>query len=72
MEARKRMIQKKIEERITTGAEREQYARTKIRLELLEKAEAGDVEGIKEMLTMIADEAEKSKSKPRFSTLRKD
>lgn len=33
--------------------------------ELVQKAEQGDVEGIKEMLKMIADEAEKSSTKPR-------
>lgn len=67
MEARKRMIQRKIEERITTSAERELFARAKIRAELVEKAEAGDVDGIKQMLTMIAEEADMTSSKPRAS-----
>ena len=65
MESRRRTIQMRIEERIKTSAEREQYARAKIRFELIEKAQAGDVDGIKEMLQMIADEAVKSNSKPR-------
>ncbi len=54
-----------IEQRIRTAAEREEFARHKIRLELIEKAEAGDWDGIKEMLHMIADEAEASDAKPR-------
>ena len=47
------------------GAERDQFAREKIRQELVLKAESGDTDGIKEMLMMIADEAEKSSSRPR-------
>ena len=64
-EKRRREILLKIEERIKTSAEREQFARAKIRQELVQKAEQGDVEGIKEMLKMIADEAEKTGTKPR-------
>ena len=48
------------------GAERDQFAREKIRQELVLKAESGDTDGIKEMLMMIADEAEKSSSRPRY------
>jgi DNA invertase Pin-like site-specific DNA recombinase len=54
-----------IEQRIKTAAEREEYAKQRIRQELAEKAEAGDWDGIREMLLMIADEAEASDSKPR-------
>ena len=64
-EKRRREILLKIEERIKTSAEREQFARAKIRQELVQKAEQGDVEGIKVMLKMIADEAEKTGTKPR-------
>ena len=64
-EKRRREILLKIEERIKTSAEREQFARAKIRQELVQKAEQGDIEGIKEMLKMIADEAEKTGTKPR-------
>ena len=54
-----------LESRIKTSAEREQLARNLIRKELIEKAENGDVDGIKEMLTMIAEEAKKVNSRPR-------
>jgi hypothetical protein len=54
-----------IEQRIRTAAEREEYARQRIRQELVLKAETGDWDGIREMLLMIADEAETSDSKPR-------
>jgi len=64
-ERRRREILLKIEERIKTSAEREQFARAKIRQELVQKAEQGDIEGVKEMLKMIADEAEKTNTKPR-------
>ena len=43
IETRRRMILSKIEERIKTGAEREQFAREKIRQELVMKAEQGDL-----------------------------
>jgi ankyrin repeat protein len=59
MAARKRLILQKIEERIQTSQQREEYARQKIRMELVAKAEAGDVDGVKEVLLMIAEEAEK-------------
>jgi hypothetical protein len=56
-----------LETRIKSSAEREQVARNIIRKELVEKAENGDIEGIKEMLTLIADESKQSNSKPRGS-----
>jgi ankyrin repeat protein len=56
-----------LETRIKTSAEREQVARNIIRKELVEKAENGDLEGIKEMLTLIADESKQTNSKPRGS-----
>jgi ankyrin repeat protein len=54
-----------LELRIKSSADREALARNIIRKELVEKAENGDLEGIKELLTMISDEASQSKSKPR-------
>ena len=69
IEKRRRVIIANIEARIKTAAEREEFARQKIRIELVEKAEAGDWDGIKEMLTMIADEAEATDSKPRFEVV---
>lgn len=64
-ERRQKEIDERIESRIKTAAERELYAKQKIRQELVHKAEAGDADGIKEMLMMIADEAQKTKTKPR-------
>jgi ankyrin repeat protein len=65
MEARRRVVLAKIEERIKTSAEREQYARAKIRAELVAKAESGDVDAVKEMLLMIAEEVTKTNARPR-------
>ncbi len=65
--ARKRAVIAKIEERIKTAADREFYARAKIREEILEKCENGDVEGVKQILMMAADEAEKTESKARVN-----
>ena len=65
--ARKRAVIAKIEERIKTAADREYYARAKIREEILAKCEAGDADGVKEILMMAADEAEKTESRPRVT-----
>jgi ankyrin repeat protein len=65
MEDRRLTVLSKIEERIKTSAEREQYARNKIRLELVQKADSGDIDGIKDMLEICAEEAEKTKCRPR-------
>jgi ankyrin repeat protein len=54
-----------LEARIKTAAEREFVARDLLRLELVAKAESGDVESIKEMLTTIAEEAAKTDERPR-------
>ena len=47
IETRRRTMLAKMEERIKTSAEREQYAKQQLRQELVQKAEAGDVDGIK-------------------------
>lgn len=65
MQARKRAVLAKLEERIQTSQQREEFARHKIRAELVLKAEAGDVEAVKAILLMVADEAEKSGLRPR-------
>ena len=65
MDLRKRAILQKIEERIKTGAEREAFARAKIRGELVMKAEAGDTDGVREVLLMVAAEAEQTGCRPR-------
>lgn len=67
MAARKRLILSKIEERIQTAQERENFARQKIRLELVAKAQAGDADAVKDILGMIVEEAEKSGGRPRAS-----
>jgi ankyrin repeat protein len=65
--ARRRAVMAKIEERIKTAADREFFARAKIREEILEKCEAGDVDGVREILAMSADEADKTEMKPRVT-----
>jgi ankyrin repeat protein len=65
MEERRRVILANLESRIKTSAEREFYARNLIRKELVEKANNGDMEGIKVILTEVAEEAAKSGGKPR-------
>jgi ankyrin repeat protein len=65
MEQRRRVILANLENRIKTSAEREFYARSLIRKELIEKANNGDVEGIQLILTEVAEEASKSGGKPR-------
>ena len=67
MAARKRLVMQKIEERIQTAQQREEYARQKIRLELVDHAERGDWDGIKEILLMVAEESEKTGGRPRAS-----
>lgn len=65
MEERRRIIMLNLEARIKTSAEREYVARNLLRKELVEKAENGDIEGIKQLLTMVAEEAVQSNCKPR-------
>tara|TARA_A100001015_G_scaffold310979_1_gene413327 strand:- start:6348 stop:8165 length:1818 start_codon:yes stop_codon:yes gene_type:complete len=67
MEKRKREILAKMEERIKTSVEREAYAKQQLRQELVQKAESGDMEGIKMLLEMVADEAEKTGQRPRVN-----
>jgi hypothetical protein len=62
---RQRVILASLESRIKTSAEREFYARNQIRQELVEKANNGDTEGIKLILTEVAAEAAASGGKPR-------
>ena len=65
MKERKRLIEQKIEARLTTAAEREQYAREKIRKELVDLADAGDTAGVEEYLMNLAAEADRHREKPR-------
>jgi len=65
IETRRREMLAKMEERIKTSAEREAYAKQQLRQELVTKAEAGDVDGIKMLLEMTAEEADKTGQRPR-------
>ena len=67
IEIRKRQILAKMEERIKTSVEREAYAKQQLRQELVQKAESGDIDGIKLLLDMVADEAEKTGQRPRVN-----
>lgn len=64
-EARRAKIQQELQERLKTAAQREEYAKSELRKELIGYAEKGDVEQIKRLLTEIAEEAERSNLKPR-------
>ncbi len=65
MDARKRIMLANLESRIRTSAEREQFARNLLRKELVEKAVAGDVAGIRETLELIAEEVARGGGRPR-------
>lgn len=56
MENRKRVMMANLEARIKSSADREAVARNLIRTELVDKANSGDSQGIREMLEMIAQE----------------
>ena len=65
IETRRREMLAKMEERIKTSAEREAYAKMQLRQELITKADAGDVDGIKMLLEITAEEAENTGQRPR-------
>lgn len=62
---RKAEILSKIEERIITTAERENFAKAKLRAELVELTEKADLDGVKRLLNTMAEEAEKTDARPR-------
>ncbi|CAM9094400.1 unnamed protein product [Ectocarpus sp. 4 AP-2014] len=64
-EERKKQMRARAEKRLTTAAERDHLARTIIRDELIDKAVAGDVPGLKEQLIGLADDAEMTGQRPR-------
>jgi len=64
MQAREKEILKQMEERIKTAADRENFARMLITKELVEKAEKGDLDGIKEQLMELCYEADRTKKRP--------
>lgn len=67
MEAREKAILAQFESRIRTVAEREMHAKNLLRLELVGKAAAGDVDGVKALLFTSVDEALVENSRPRVS-----
>ena len=66
LEKRKAEMLASAEARIRTSAEREEFAKQKLRSEAVEFASKGDLAGLKNLLMMSADEAEKTSTRPRF------
>lgn len=64
-ERRRVAILAALESRIRTQAEREEFAKQKLRDELVGMAANGNAAGIKDLLTMIANEAESTNTRPR-------
>lgn len=62
---RKLAMRKKVEERLSTAAERDHLARSIICDELLEKTIVGDARGLKEQLIELADDADRTGQRPR-------
>eukprot|EP00941_MAST-03F_sp_MAST-3F-sp1_P003991 g3991.t1 len=61
---REEAIAKAAEERMKTAAQRELYARSKVRDELVELASKGEHEALEEKLDALADEAEMCEGRP--------
>jgi hypothetical protein len=72
LEKRKAYLKQKLEERITTQAEREVYQRAEIKQELIALTIAGDCEGLKEKLVELAASAEKHSERPRGTAEARD
>ncbi|CAM9684160.1 unnamed protein product, partial [Hapterophycus canaliculatus] len=64
-EEREMRMRARAEERLTTAAERDNLARTIIREELIGKAVAGDIHGLKQQLLELADDADRTGQYPR-------
>ena len=62
---RKAEILASAEARIRTSAEREEFAKQKLRTEVVEFATQKDLAGLKSLLMMAADEADKTNTRPR-------
>lgn len=62
---RKHEIEARAEARIRTSAEREEFAKQKLRCEAVDLATAGNLDGLKEFFTVIVNEAEQMNTKPR-------
>jgi len=73
VEERAKEMKRKLEERLTTAAEREFFARKQIQEELVQLTIAGDTEGLKSRLLELAEEAEDANTKrPRGSANSRD
>lgn len=66
LERRKAEILASMEARIRSSAEREQFAKQKLRTEAVELATQKDLAGLKSLLTMAAEEAEQTNTRPRY------
>lgn len=64
---RKAEILASAEQRIRTSAEREEFARQKLRCEAVEFATKKDLAGLRALLTMAADEASKTNTRARLT-----
>lgn len=62
-----RLVRERVESKIKTAAEREHYEKAKLRQDLLDRTQQGDLEGVKEILFSAAAEAQRSASKPRIT-----
>ena len=63
---RKAEILASAEARIRTSAEREQFAKQKLRTEAVDFATKKDLNGLKAMLMLSAEEADKTNTRPRW------
>jgi hypothetical protein len=64
-EKRKKEIEAAAESRIRTSAEREEFARQKLRLEAVQLANSRNVPALKDFFMALVEEAEKANTKPR-------
>lgn len=65
MAAREKVIREQFEARLKSSSEREAYAKNLLRLELVSKATAGDMDGVKVLLETALEEALVSGTPPR-------
>lgn len=66
-EKRSKEIEAAIIARIKTSAEREEYAKQKLRVEAVQLATSRNLAGLKDLFLGLAQEADQSKTKPRLT-----
>ena len=64
-EKRSKEIEAAIIARIQTSAEREEYAKQKLRIEAVQLATLRNLSGLREFFLNLAQEADQTKTKPR-------